>query len=154
MTDEIISGQTEQNVRKAVLATLILLGIYFIIRFYWNVLGFIELWASEEFVDLFKALFNLAILLLVGSVFVRQLRELRERREEWRDDTGDKSDTGESGEKEDELGEGGVEYGENEPAEGGGNEGEDESAETSGEDGKDDDVPWKQYGDVGPDDPD
>ncbi|MDZ7688836.1 MAG: hypothetical protein U5J64_08980 [Halobacteriales archaeon] len=169
MTDELISGKTEQNVQKAVLATLILLGIYFTVRFYWNVLGFIELWASDEFVDLFKALFNLIVLLLVGAVFVRQMRVLRERKEEWDYDTPDGSESedvepNEEAESED------TEEGETDSEDmstvmdeegtddetveddGDSTETGDESTENElvddDVDEDDDEVPWKQYGDV------
>lgn len=83
MTDKILSEQTEKNVQIAVLATLFLLGIYFISQFYWNVMRFIEIWAPNEFVSFFSALFNLTALLIVGAISLYQLRRLREKEVEW-----------------------------------------------------------------------
>lgn len=86
MTDKILSKQTEKNVQIAVLATLFLLGIYFIAQFYWNVMRFIEIWAPDEFVSFFAALFNLTALLIVGAISLYQLRRLREREMEWEEE--------------------------------------------------------------------
>jgi len=156
MTDKIITRQTEQNVQRAILATLLLLGIYLTARFYWNVLGFIELWASDDFVDLFKALFNLTVLLLVGAVFVRQLRVLRERQEEWEDGTEDESESMEDSEvvEEEDFAES-SETEEDESIESGEKDTETEFVEEDERVGDDedegeeeDDVPWKQYGDA------
>jgi hypothetical protein len=154
MTDKIITRQTEQNVQRAIIATLLLLGIYLTAQFYWNVLGFIELWASDEFVDLFKALFNLTVLLLVGAVFVRQLRVLRERQEEWEEDTEEESESMESSEvHEEESAESSDEEdesieGDEEDAETESTEGDEDVEDDEDEKEEEDDVPWKQYGDA------
>jgi len=215
MTDKILSKQTEKNVQIAVLATLFLLGIYFIAQFYWNVMRFIEIWAPDEFVSFFAALFNLTALLIVGAVSLYQLRRLREREVKWEGEEGaeteaeaeEQEESGEESQAPDELtdidgvyetniealrGEGyetvedlreatqdeiaeteevgealaariradvgGVEVEdevegaeETEKAEEGETDASDAEAEEETEEDEDD-VPWKQYGDVDPDD--
>ncbi len=76
MTDRLPEG-AEEYAQKAVLAALVVVGVYLALRFYWSVVAFIDVWAPREYADLFEAFFNLAVLLLVAAAFVRQLAKVR-----------------------------------------------------------------------------
>ncbi len=55
---------------KAVLAAVVFLALYFTLRFYWSVTSFLNVWLSQEYVALFEALVNLALLLALAAGFV------------------------------------------------------------------------------------
>jgi len=76
---EILPEGTEEYAQKAFLAALVVVGVYLALRFYWSVVSFIDIWAPREYADLFEALFNLAVLMLVAAAFVRQLAKVRGR---------------------------------------------------------------------------
>jgi len=84
---EAIPEEVEEYAQKGTIIALVLIGIYVALRFYWSVVGFIDVWAPREFADLLEAFFNLAVLLVVAAALVRTVKgaksnETEEDREE------------------------------------------------------------------------
>lgn len=68
--DDVLPEEDEGFAYRAVLAALVFLALYFTLRFYWSVTSFLDVWLSREYVALFEALLNLALLLALAAVFV------------------------------------------------------------------------------------
>ncbi len=73
-TDGIGVGFLRKGVLIGSLFVLALVGIWSVIQIYVNISSAIELWISDEYVDIFQAGFNLVILLLISICIVRLLR--------------------------------------------------------------------------------
>lgn len=73
MTEQ-IPDEAEEYARKGAVIALVLIGLYVGLRFYWSVVGFIQVWAPHEFADLLEAFFNLTVLLLIVAALGRLAR--------------------------------------------------------------------------------
>ncbi len=68
--DDVMPEGSEGFVFKALLSVVLVLAVYFALRFYWSLVSFLQTWLSREYVDLFEAFVNLALLLLLAAGFV------------------------------------------------------------------------------------
>ena len=67
-----------RTLNYVLLAGLSLLALIATLQLYLNVSSAINQWITHEYRSVFQALFNLVVLLLVGSAMVWQVRRLRE----------------------------------------------------------------------------
>ena len=70
------SGRVRRYVDYALLAGLLLLALVAVLQFYLSVGSAINTWVTPEYRSLFRALFNLAVLLAVGAGLAYQLRRM------------------------------------------------------------------------------
>lgn len=68
--DDVLPEESEGFAYRAVLAAVVFLALYFTLRFYWSLTSFLNVWLSREYVALFEALLNLALLLALAAGFV------------------------------------------------------------------------------------
>jgi hypothetical protein len=74
--DERDLRQVRRYVEYAVLGALILIGVIALVQFYLSASNAISTWIATEYRSLFRAAFNLAVLLLVGGAITWQLRQM------------------------------------------------------------------------------
>lgn len=79
-TQEKDSSLSERNAEwyfhRTALAVLVVLGIYVGFQFYWSTTAAINVWVPREYVHVFKAIFNLALLLALGAAAIHELRRI------------------------------------------------------------------------------
>lgn len=61
---------------RAAIIVLVVLGIYVGFQFYWSAIVAINIWVPREYAQVFKAVFNLALLLVLGAALIRELRHI------------------------------------------------------------------------------
>jgi len=71
----------EWYLERVTLAVLIAIVAFVAYGFYENTHAAIEVWASEEFAPVYRAVFNLVVLLLATAGTVRLLRRVKRARE-------------------------------------------------------------------------
>lgn len=63
---------------RAALAVIVVLAVYVGFQFYWSTTAAINVWVPRDLVHLFKAVFNLALLLTFGAAAIHELRRINE----------------------------------------------------------------------------
>ena len=81
-TDESNFDRVRRYVQYATLGALVLLGAIALLQFYFSASNAITTWIEPEYRNLFRAAFNLAVLLLVGAGISLQLRRMGARESE------------------------------------------------------------------------
>lgn len=69
----------EWYLHRSAIVTLFVAGLFVAVAFYGSVDRAIEVWIGDRFVDLFKAVFNLAVLLVIGYGLAHEIRTIRSR---------------------------------------------------------------------------
>ncbi len=71
---ELVPDGSDGFAFKAALTAVLVLAVYFALRFYWSLVSFLNVYLSREYADLFEAFVNLALLLLLAAAFVWLMR--------------------------------------------------------------------------------